>query len=445
MVEFAARQMLDMFSPFNFPATNPVLQNRIMETGGRCLMEGAVRLLEDMQQMVRSLPPVGTEAFEVGRNLATAKGKVVYRNALIELIQYVPTTEMVRPEPVLIVPAWIMKYYILDLSPENSLVNWLTGQGYTVFMISWHNPGTADRNLDMDAYRRLGPMAALDAITAITGAPAIHAAGYCLGGTLLSIAAAALARDGDKRLASLTLFAAQTEFSEPGELGLFIDEAQLDVLENMMWGQGFLDSGQMGGAFQILRSNDLVWSRVLGTYLMGERETMNDLMAWNADGTRMPYAMHSQYLRSLFLDDELAKGKYKVDGRTISLSTIHQPMFVVGTERDHVAPWRSVHKIHLLTGAEITFVLASGGHNAGIVSEPGHTGRHYQILTRPADGLAHDPDEWALRAVSRNGSWWTEWAGWLDQHSGEMAPPLGAPDRGYPVLAEAPGAYVREK
>ena len=447
MVEFTARQMLDILAPTNFLTTNPVLQRKIVETGGQCLVDGFRHLIEDMQHLVRGLPPAGTDAFRVGETVATARGKVVYRNRLIELIQYAPTTDTVRPEPILIVPAWIMKYYILDLSPENSLVQWLTSQGFTVFMISWHNPDSEDRDLDMEAYRQLGPMAALDAVSAITGAPAVHAVGYCLGGTLLSIAAATMAREGDDRLASVTLFAAQTEFSEPGELGLFIDEGQLNLLEKMMWSRGYLDSGQMGGAFQILKSNDLVWSRILSEYLMGERAPLNDLMAWNADGTRMPYAMHSQYLRRLFLDDDLAEGKYKVNGRTIALSAIRRPLFVVGTERDHVAPWHSVHKIHLLTGAEITFVLTSGGHNAGIVSEPGHKGRRYRVLTRETDGLSYDPEEWDRHAEKKQGSWWTEWGDWLASRSGAPgAPPsMGAADKGYAPIADAPGHYVLER
>lgn len=447
IVNFVARQFLDYFSPSNFIATNPVLLKRIADTGGQCLADGAAHWLEDMQRQFRGEPPVGTEAFKPGETVATAKGKVVFRNQLVELIQYEPTTDKVRPEPVLIVPAWIMKYYILDLSPGNSMVKWLTAQGYTVFILSWHNPGTQDRDLDLDAYRRLGPMAALDAITTITGASKIHAAGYCLGGTLLSITAAAMARDHDERLASVTLLAAQTEFSEPGELGLFIDEAQLHILNNMMWSKGFLDSSQMGGAFQILRSNDLVWSHVLGTYLMGERDEMIDLMAWNADGTRMPYAMHSEYLTRLFLNDELAEGKYTVEGRNITLSAIRAPFFVVGTERDHVAPWKSVHKIHMLTGAEVTFVLTSGGHNAGIVSEPGHKNRRYEVLTRPADGPAYDADEWRDGAQKKQGSWWTEWDAWLDARSGEpITPPaMGAADKGYAPIADAPGHYVLEK
>ncbi|BAK67161.1 poly-beta-hydroxybutyrate polymerase [Sphingobium sp. SYK-6] len=447
IVEFVARQMLDMMAPSNFLLTNPVLQQRIADTGGQCLVEGAHLLLEDMVNAMRGDPSPGSDGFIAGETVAVTPGKVVYRNRLMEMIQYAPTTGTVRPEPVLIIPAWIMKYYILDLSPENSLIRWLVGQGYTVFAISWHNPESADRDLDMDAYRRFGPLAALDAIGAITGAAKTHALGYCLGGTLLAVTAAAMARDGDERLASLTLLAAQTDFSEPGELGLFIDEAQINLLESLMWSRGYLDSGQMGGAFQLLRSNDLIWSRVLNTYLMGKREPLNDLMAWNADGTRMPYAMHSGYLRSFFLEDSLAEGQYEVDGRAISLTALHAPMFVVGTERDHVAPWRSVYKIHGLTPADIMFVLTSGGHNAGIVSEPGHPGRHFSMLERPAQAHSLSPDEWLASAPGHDGSWWLAWSDWLGAHSGEPVPPppMGAADKGYPPLGDAPGLYVLER
>ena len=444
IVDFATRQMLDTVAPTNFIATDPVLLKKIEETHGLCLVDGAKQFVEDWQRNVRGEPPVGVDAFCVGKNVAATPGKVVFRNALIELIQYAPTTETVRPEPVLIVPAWIMKYYILDLSPHNSLVRWLVGQGYTVFMISWKNPDSDDRDLSLEDYRRLGPMAALDAIGKIVPQQKVHAAGYCLGGTLLAIAAAAMARDGDERLASMTIFAAQTDFTEPGEIGLFIDEAQINLLEDMMWSRGYLDSSQMGGAFQILRSNDLVWSRVLNTYLMGEREKMSDLMAWNADGTRMPYTMHSQYLRRLFLNDDLAQGRYRVDGEAITLSALHAPIFVVGTEFDHVAPWRSVHKIHMLCNAEIRFVLTSGGHNVGIVSEPGHPGRRFHVLTRVADGAALSPEEWLARAEPHEGSWWAEWAKWLAERSGPaVAPPtMGGAKRGHKLLADAPGDYV---
>ena len=441
VVSFAIRQMLDTLAPTNFVATNPVLQQRIIDSKGQCLAEGGKLWLEDVKHLLRGDGGAEDGAFRPGREVAITPGKVVYRNALMELIQYAPTTDNVRPEPVLIVPAWIMKYYILDLAPDHSLIRWLVGQGYTVFAISWHNPGSADRDRDMDDYRRMGVMAAMDAITAITGAKGIHALGYCLGGTLLSIAAAAMARDNDERLASMTLLAAQTEFSEPGELGLFIDEAQLNLLDSMMWSRGYLDSGQMGGAFQMLRSNDLIWSRILKTYLMGERDQPSDLMAWNADGTRMPYAMHSQYLRQLFLNDDLAEGRYQVEGRPISLSALKKPMFVVGTETDNVAPWRSVHKIHWLTDAPIRFVLTSGGHNAGIVSEPGHPHRHYRMMDRAAGDPAIGADEWLARAQAQDGSWWIAWSQWLDAHSGAPVPPpsMGA------AMMDAPGSYVLER
>ena len=283
MVEFAARQLLDVTAPSNFLLTNPEILWRTIGTGGFNLVRGAQNFFADCERALGGKKPAGTEQFQVGRDVAITPGKVVYRNRLIELIQYAPVTQEVRPEPILIVPAWIMKYYILDLSPHNSLVKYLTEQGFTVFMISWKNPEPDDRDLGIDDYRLLGVMSALDAIGRIVPDRKVHAAGYCLGGTLLSIAAAAMARDHDDRLATLTLLAAQTDFTEAGELLLFTDESQVAFLEDMMWEQGFLDSRQMAGAFEMLRSNDLVWSRVLHDYLLGEREPMTDLMAWDAD------------------------------------------------------------------------------------------------------------------------------------------------------------------
>lgn len=447
VMNFVVRQMLDTVAPSNFVATNPVVQQRILETGGLCLVDGARNLIDDWTRAIRGERPAGAEAFRPGLEVAATPGAVVYRNELIELIQYTPTTATVRPEPVLIVPAWIMKYYILDLSNHNSLVRWLVGQGYTVFMISWRNPGSDQRHLDLEDYRRLGPVAALDAISAITGARQVHGVGYCLGGTLLAIAAATAARERESRFATLTFFAAQVEFSEPGELGLFIDASQLHFLEDMMWARGYLDVTQMSGAFQMLRSNDLLWSRLIQHYLMGDREPMTDLMAWNSDGTRMPYTMHSQYLRRLFLNDDLAEGRYRVDGRPITLHDLDSPIFAVGTVRDHVAPWHSVHKIHMLTDVEIRFLLVSGGHNAGVVSEPGRDGRSYHVATRPAGTPWLAPDDWLARAERKEGSWWPEWAAWLCEHSGEPVRPhvLGAPDKGYPVLADAPGSYVLQR
>ncbi len=447
VVDFVSRQMLDTLSPFNFLLTNPELMQQTLQQGGWNLLRGARNFVEDWARAVGGQEPVGAEAFEVGKNVAVTPGKVVYRNRLIEVIQYAPSTGKTRPEPILIVPAWIMKYYILDLSPENSLAKYLVDQGFTVFMISWKNPDLLDRDLGMEDYRKLGVMAALDAVTAIVPDQRAHAVGYCIGGTLLSIAAAAMARDGDERLKSVTLFAAQTDFNEAGELMLFINESQIAFLEDMMWEKGYLDAKQMAGAFQMLRSNDLIWSKLVREYLMGERQPLNDLMAWNADATRMPYRMHSEYLRRLFLNDELAEGHYLAGGQPVVLSDIRAPVFVVATTRDHVAPWRSVFKIYLLTETEVTFVLTSGGHNVGIVSPPARDVASYQVATRQAGGRYHDPDAWTAAAPKKRGSWWPEWVNWLNARSGEASapPPMGAAEKGYAPLADAPGAYVLQQ
>lgn len=447
VVAFAARQLLDTLSPGNYLASNPVVLRRTLESGGANLLQGLLHALEDVERLAAGQPPAGTERFVVGRDVAVTPGKVVLRNRLIELIQYSPSTDTVHPEPILIVPAWIMKYYILDLSAHNSLVRYLVEQGHTVFCLSWKNPGVEERRLDMDDYLQLGFFAALEAINAIIPGHKVHATGYCLGGTLLSIAAAAMARDHDERLASISLFTAQTDFTEPGELALFIDESQVSLLEAQMEETGYLTAGQMVGAFQLLRSNDLLWSRMVGEYLMGERAAMNDLMAWNADATRMPARMHGQYLRRLFLNDDLSEGRYPVGGRPVSLSDISTPVFCVATTQDHVAPWRSVFKLHYLTPAEITFLLTSGGHNAGIVSEPGRARRHYQLQQRAAHGKYVAPDAWLAQAPRHEGSWWPAWQAWLQQRSGnrQPAPALGAAEQGYPPLDDAPGQYVLEK
>jgi polyhydroxyalkanoate synthase len=446
VVSFVTRQLLDVVSPANFPLTNPEVLEATVRQCGMNFVHGAANFWEDWRRAVNGASPVGAEAFRVGCDVAITPGKVVFRDRLIELIQYAPATEKVRAEPVLIVPAWIMKYYILDLSPENSLVKYLVGRGHTVFVLSWKNPTGEDRDLGLDDYRRLGIVAALDAVSAIVPKRQVHAVGYCLGGTLLAIAAAAMARDGDDRLKSLTLFAAQTDFTEAGELMLFIDEAQVSFLEDMMAEQGYLDTRQMAGAFQLLRSSDLIWSAMVQTYLMGERRPMIDLMAWNADATRMPFRMHSEYLRRLFLDNDLAESRFEVEGRPVSLRDIRVPIFAVSTISDHVAPWRSVYKIQMLTDADVTFVLSNGGHNAGIVSPPGHPHRHHQIATHNEDDNYVDPDAWQQAAVHHEGSWWPCWQDWLVKYSSDQIPPppMGAPKKGYAPLADAPGTYVLE-
>jgi polyhydroxyalkanoate synthase len=444
-VSFAARQLLDVFSPSNIPWANPEVIERTRQEGGANLTRGMLHFADDWARLADGRGPAGTEGYEVGRNLAVTPGKVVFRNHLIELIQYAPQTEKVRPEPVLIVPAWIMKYYILDLAPDRSLIEYVVRQGFTVFAISWRNPDTEDRDLGLEDYRRLGVMAALDAVGAVCGAQRkVHGLGYCLGGTLLSLAAAAMARDGDDRLASLTLLAAQTDFHEAGELMLFVNEAEVAFLEDLMWARGTLSGEQMAGAFQILRSNDLIWSRMVREYLLGERGSMNDLMAWNADVTRMPYRMHSEYLRGLFLHNDLAEGRYLADGRPVVLSDFRAPVFAVGTEWDHVAPWRSVYRLNLIADTEITFLLTSGGHNAGIVSPPSNERRRYRMTTRAHDALYLDPDGWLEANPPRDGSWWPAWAAWLETRSTPAVapPPMGAPDRGLMPLCDAPGTYV---
>ncbi len=444
VLTFTARQALDTVAPSNFILTNPQVLARTRDEFGANLLRGLSNLGTDVARELAGAPPLGLENFKVGQDVAVTPGKVVHRTHLAEIIQYAPTTDRVRPEPVVIVPAWIMKYYILDLSPHNSLVKFLTDQGFTVFMISWKNPGSEERNTDFDEYRTAGVLAAIEAATAITGSRKVHATGYCLGGTLLAITAAAMARDGDDRLASLTFFAAQTDFTEAGELMLFINENQIRFLEDMMWERGYLDARQMAGTFQILKSNDLIWSRSIHEYLMGERPQSFDIMAWSQDSTRMPYRMHSQYLRSLFLNNDLAEGRFKVGGSPVTLLDINQPLFVLSTERDHIAPWHSVFKFHLLTDTEITFVLTSGGHNGGILSEPGHPHRSFRMSRQRRGEHSIDPESWFAANKPRDGSWWPEWTAWLAQRSGEPVPPppLGNPAAGFAALEDAPGRYV---
>jgi polyhydroxyalkanoate synthase len=448
VVTFVMRQMLDMVSPSNFVLTNPEVQQAALKEGGRNFARGFENMVEDWQRAALGKPPVGAENFVPGETVAITRGKVVARNRLMELIQYSPATPEVSAEPVLIVPAWIMKYYILDLSPHNSLVKYLVDRGHTVFMVSWKNPEAADRELGMADYLRLGPMAALDAAARICSNRQVHGVGYCLGGTLLAIAAAAMARDGTDRFKTLTLLAAQIDFTEAGELMLFIDDAQVSFLEDIMWSQGVLDTKQIAGAFQLLRSNDLIWSRLVREYMLGRRAPLSDLMAWNADATRMPYRMHSEYLRGLFLNNDLAEGRYLVDDRPVSLTDIRAPVFAVGTRRDHVAPWRSVYKINQLADADVTFLLASGGHNAGIVSppeDPGNgAGRFYQAAARRERDRYVPPDAFAENTPAVAGSWWPHWADWLKRNStGPVPPPaMGGPGADARTLDDAPGRYV---
>lgn len=454
MVEFLVRQWLDMWSPSNSIMINPEVLRLTATSGGINLVEGFASWWRDATHLMTGRPPAGTEQFRPGQTVAVTPGKIVFRNNLIELIQYAPQTTTVFPEPLLIVPSWIMKYYILDLSPQNSLVKYLVDAGFTVFMISWKNPGSQDRACSMDDYLKLGPLAALAKVCSIFPERKVHALGYCLGGTLLAVAAATLAREEDEQIKSITLLASSLDFTEPGELGLFIDESQISFLEDTMLEKGYLDGQQMAGAFSLINSKDLVWSKLVFEYLKGQKSPVTDLRAWNADATRMPYRMHSEYLRSLYLENELAEGSYVVDGRPIALKDITVPMFVVSTEGDHVSPWKSVYKVHLLADSKITFVLTTGGHNVGIVNPPGagaklvgvgQRDKGYRMSVKLHGAEYESPDVWYASNEKVSGSWWPALYMWLASHSGHRvkastAQKFLAGEGQAPELA--PGSYI---
>jgi len=443
---FLARQTLDVLSPSNAPFLNPEIIAETVASTGRNLTEGAAYFAHDALKTLTGQRDPAPEGYQIGKDLACTPGQVVYRNDLMELIQYTPQTPQVHARPILIVPAWIMKYYILDLSPENSMVRYLVGQGFTVFMISWINPTSEHRDLSLEDYRKRGVMAALDAVTTVVPDTPVQTVGYCLGGTILAITAATMARDGDDRLASVTLMAAQVDFVEAGELLLFLDESQVAFLEDLMWEQGYLDRPQMARAFAAIRAEDLIWTRAVQRYFLGREDVPTDIGVWLSDTTRMPARMHSQYLRGLFLENRLTAGRFAVEGRVIALKDLSVPLFVIGTETDHIAPWRSVYKTKLFTGSDLTFVLTKGGHNSGILSEPGHKGRHYRLSHRPAGAHYVGPDAWLAATGPKPGSWWPDWADWLAAQGGGLvnAPAMGAPDKGVAPLCPAPGSYVMQ-
>jgi len=448
VVEFVTRQWLDMCSPSNFVPTNPQVLQETLTTGGKNLITGFANWWRDAMAVLAEGPPPGAEHFEVGKVVATTKGKVVYRNRLIELIRYDATTTTVYPEPLLITPSWIMKYYILDLMPENSMVKYLVDQGHTVFMISWKNPDAEDRNLGMEDYLELGILAALKVVQQHCPHVGVHAVGYCLGGTLMAAAAAALARGTPSPFKTVSLLAAQIDFEDPGELALFIDESQIAFLEDLMAERGYLNGRQMAGAFALINSKDLVWSKLVHEYLMGGHTPLNALRAWNADATRMPSRMHGEYLRWLYLENDLAEGRFHALGAPVAIQNIHQPIFCVATEHDHVSPWESVYKIHLLTHTELTFVLSSGGHNVGIVNPPdgpqaSAAATHRVAATRRHGAAFQDARTWYALAEQRPGSWWPTWQRWLGEQSGKRRPVVAwAGKGGRVVLGDAPGDYV---
>jgi polyhydroxyalkanoate synthase len=446
-MRFQTRQMLDLVAPANFPWLNPEIIHETLQQKGQNLLEGAAHFSEDWVQTLTQSHKPAPQGFEIGKDLACTPGKIVFRNDLFELIQYEPKTEKVHPEPILFVPAWIMKYYILDLSPQNSMVRYLVRQGFTVFMISWCNPNEDQAQTSLEDYREHGFMAALDQINRILPGKKVHANGYCLGGTLMAIAACVMARDGDDRLASVTLMAAQVDFAEAGELLLFVDESQVAFIEDLMWTQGYLDRPQMTRTFATIRAEDLIYTRAVKRYFLGQKDLPSDILVWNGDTTRLPARMHSEYLRGLFLENRLSAGRFAVQGRVIALKDISVPMFVVGTEADHIAPWRSVYKARLFTGCDLTFILTSGGHNGGILSEPGHKGRRYRLESRKPGDLYMDPDSWFKANEPVAGSWWPEMVKWLKRVSGpampatELLPASGSNGD----LPPAPGEYVFQR
>jgi polyhydroxyalkanoate synthase len=443
IVEFLGQQVVEALSPANALLTNPDVLALTVEERGRNLARGLKFLVRDLgpAQLASGKAP---GAFTVGENVAVTPGKVIYQNDLIELIQYRPATATVSTEPVLIVPPWIMKYYILDLSPKNSMVKYLVEQGKTVFLVSWKNPTEEDRDVAFLDYLSMGFFKALDAVGAVCPGHRVNAVGYCIGGTLLGIGAARMARDDDDRLNSVSLFASQLDFSEAGEIARFISESQISFLDKLMWKQGFLGIDNMGQSFAFLRPGDLVYGPLVDRYLKGNEATPNDLMSWNADGTRMPYRMHSEYLNALYLNNELARNRFAVDGRPVSLRDITVPLFNLGTETDHVAPWESVYKINFLTSSEVTCCLTSGGHNAGVISGPQHPRRRYRVATRAPGDKYIDLESWQVQNEPVPGSWWPAWNAWLDARStGRRKPPaMGAARKGYKVLRDAPGNYV---
>ena len=448
-VAFMGRQALDAVSPSNVPWLNPVIIERTMREGGANLWRGMTNLQQDILRVIAMEPAPLDDHFTVGEEVAITPGEVVFRNELMELIQYKPATETVIAEPLLIVPAWIMKYYVLDLSPHNSLVRYLVSQGFTVFMISWRNPTPADRDITFDAYRTSGVLAALNAINAIVPDRKVHACGYCIGGTLLAIAAATMARDNDQRLATITLLAAQTDFSEAGELMLFVDESQIAFLEDMMWDQGVLDTKQMASTFQLLRPNELIWSKVMREYLLGERESATDLTTWNADRTRLPYRMHSQYLRGLFLENRLTAGRYAVEGKVIALKDIRAPDVLPSAPRP-ITSRLGARSISCTSSPTRAHFRADQWrpqcrHRVGArSSRPPLSHRR----TRHHGDRYVDADTWLSMAAPAEGSWWPAFAEWLKQRSTAepVAPPtMGAPERGLVPLAPAPGIYVLQR
>jgi polyhydroxyalkanoate synthase len=439
-LDFHLRQFVDAMSPTLLLASNPVALRRAIETGGASVADGVRNLLHDVKQGKLSM--VDTTAFAPGRNLALTPGKVVFRNKLIELIQYTPSTETARQIPLMIIPPWINKYYIMDMQPKNSMVRFLVSQGFTVFMLSWRNPDASMEDTTIEDYMDLGPLAASDVVREITGSPTVNVMGYCIGGTLLAMTLAWLAAKHDDRFNAATFMVSLQDFAKVGDTAVFLGDETVDFIEQQMMERGYLDSREMSNMFNLLRSNDLIWSNVVNNYLLGQKPPAFDLLYWNSDGTRMARAAHTWYLRNTYSENNLMHpGKVRLKGEALDLGRIRLDLYAVGAEKDHIVPWDAAWRVTQLVGGDVRFVLASSGHIAGMINPPGGKGTYWV-----AEGQgAGSPEAWRKAAERADGSWWTDWSRWLTGHAGEMVAPPSMGSAKHPPLLDAPGSYVLEK
>jgi len=436
-LNFHLRQFVDAMSPTLLLASNPDALRRAVETGGASLADGVRNLLCDLEQ--GKLTMVDATAFAPGRNLALTPGKVILRNKLIELIQYAPATDTVYKVPLMLISAWINRYYIMDMQPKNSLVRFLVSQGFTVFMLSWRNPDASMEDTSIEEYMDLGPLAASDAVREITGSETVNVMGYCIGGTLLAMTLAWLAAKDNSRFASATFMVSLLDFTHVGDTSVFIDDPTIDFIEQQMMERGYLDSREMSNMFNLLRSNDLIWSNVVNNYLLGQKPPAFDLLYWNSDGTRVARNAHSWYLRNTYVENNLVKpGKIELKGERLDLGRIRIDAYAVGAEKDHIVPWRSAWRnTQLMSASRVRFVLASSGHIAGMINPPGGKGTFWT-----SEAAAETAEEWLKGAERHDGSWWTDWSYWLAAHAGEKVLPPSLGSDKYPQLQDAPGSYV---